>query len=85
MDFLLVEKATEKTVMIREIEGQITEHHPTAMQGTSLPALPPKVKEGGRAIRKKIKKAFDGRPRLDMAYGVAVPWDGRPQSCSWYA
>jgi len=84
VDFLLVTKATDKTVVVQEIEATITEIRDGAMQGTSVPVQPPKPLDHTKHMGETMK-SFLGGPCLDMDYGVAVPWDGKPQSTTWYA
>ena len=79
-DFYQVVGLTPKCLKLKRIKGKVTQNG--FMSGQSVP-----IKDGFKSdevIRKQVY-LYDGVPHVAMEYGACELWDGKPESCSWYA
>lgn len=83
VDFYKVLSRSPKSVIIAKIPSRIeTSPGIGSMSGKSYPVLD--AEPIGKPKRKIIKEGYDGGPILNMAYGIATPYEGGGKSCSWY-
>ena len=85
VDWFQVIRRTDKSVWIREIEGNIEEKGFMCGDATPRPGEFKLDQQGLRvkALRKKVQEQ-GGEEFVKMDYGLAVPWNGRPAYVSWY-
>ena len=80
-DFYKVISKTAKSVKVRQLKTILIEK--SFMSGTSEPTN--EFKDDAQILTKRILHTKDGKAYLRMDYGWCDVWDGKPQSCSWYA
>ena len=80
VDWFQVIRRSNKSVWIREIQGNIVEKGFMCGDATPRPGdMKPLAK-----VQRKLVQEQDGEEFIKMDYGMAVPWNGRPAYVSWY-
>jgi len=81
IDFYQVVKATPKTVIVRKIGEETV---PGSDAGFMCDRVLPKPFTFTGELLRKRPYLWRDEWHLSMGYGSASPWDGEPESRSWY-
>jgi len=80
VDFYKVVGLTKKSVKIQQLKQKTTETG--FMCGNTFPL---NEFEDDKVLTKRIQYDSEGKVFVRMPYGWCDLWEGKPESCSWYA
>jgi hypothetical protein len=81
IDWYVVTKVLPKSVRVASIRGDTKETG--FMCGVTLPRQPVELDSDEELLRRWKPNENYGWV-ANMSFGCLVPWDGKPQRCSWY-
>jgi len=81
IDFYLIVKKTEKSVIIRKLKN-INDYSSLTMTGKTNPG---EIDLYKKPMRKFIKYDHNENPYIDMDYGICKLWNNEPMFYSLYA